>query len=374
MGLMIYGAGAYGGLAEKLIISSGGTVDAFADKRLAGGSKDNIAVISPDDIPDGYEGTVYIAVKNHYSEIKDYLKEKKCKDIRSISSLFDRDVSDIPENLSEREKDAWFQRRTFEINEKLSEKEGIKFKHIEAVVTERCTLRCRDCSSLMPYYTEPKDADLSLLMKAINNLLSVVSYIGEVRILGGEPFLNQNIGAFIHDLAALENIGIISVYTNGMVLPEETTWDMLKNHQIPVHVSDYGIGEKTRNRFIEKANEMGLEISVRKYDSWYDMGKLIPNGYTDAEINEMFASCIPGSCPTLLNGKLYQCPRAAHADNLGKLKSNDREYVNLLGAIDEPDKNILECIAERKRAISICRFCLGTNDSIVDSAIQMKGV
>ncbi len=372
MGVMIYGAGAYGGLAEKLVSADRVRVTNFVDRKLAGGSKNGIGIISPESIPDEYDGTIYIAVKNSYVEIRDLLKKKKCKDVRSICELLDRNESDLPDNLDARERDAWFQRKTFQIAVKLADIEGIKFNHIEAVVTERCTLNCRDCSSLMPYYKESKDVDLSELALSIRNLLSVVSYIGEIRILGGEPFLNRNLSDFICEIAGYENVGLLSVYTNGMVLPDEKTWDVFRQYEIPIHISDYGIGGEARERFVKKANETGLRTYIRKYDNWYKMGDLIPNGYSYEKTYEMFRSCVPASCPTILHGKLYQCPRAAHADNTGILKCQDDEFVDLSCNIDVTKSKIIEQIAERRKCISTCSFCLGTNDQVVEAAIQKE--
>lgn len=369
MNTIIYGAGAYGGLTKKILASQGVKVAAFADKKLAGEMKEHTPVISPENIPDNSNEIIYIAVKNNYGEIRNCLKNKGCINIQDISNLLDIDESALPDNLTEREKDAWAQRKTYDIAVKMADISGIKFNHVEAVVTQRCTLRCRDCSSLMPLYKNPSDVDLEKMYEWIISLMKQTAYVGELRILGGEPFLHKGINMLIDKVSSIKNIGILSVYTNGMVFPSTDIWDALQKHNVHIHISDYGYGNNARVKFLSECKNRHINHFVRRYDSWYHMGPLVDNGYDAKKLKDMFSVCISASCPTILNGKLYQCPRAAHAEGIGKIFCKDSEKVDLAVLYD---KEILKRITERKSCISTCRYCLGTNDGVVEAAIQDK--
>ena len=39
------------------------------------------------------------------------------------------------------------------------------------MITTKCSLKCRNCSNLMQYYTKPQDTELNQLFKSIDNLM-----------------------------------------------------------------------------------------------------------------------------------------------------------------------------------------------------------
>ena len=41
----------------------------------------------------------------------------------------------------------------------------------------------------MQYYAKPVDEDFEVLKKSLNNFLSSVDFVGEIRLIGGEPLL-----------------------------------------------------------------------------------------------------------------------------------------------------------------------------------------
>ncbi len=367
MDTIIYGAGTYGTLTLKLLKKRGTLVSCFADRKRSGRMLEGMEVITPEEIPEGFEGEVYIAAKNYYSEMYDFLLGRECKNIKSFLEFEGDDVKGI--DLTNAEMDAWQMRKSFFIIIKMYSMQGLKINHVEAVVTERCTLRCKDCSSLMPYYKEPKDTDLNKLEKLIFRLLDSIEYLGEVRILGGEPFLNGKLAAFIRSLSQSPKIGLISIYTNGTVVPQEDILNAIKECGVQLHISDYGIGKEARDRFIEKCREKGIYTAVRFYDSWRQFGALVPSNMSDQAVRQIFLNCATASCLTILNGRLYQCPRAAHADAIGIITSEDDETVYLNREL--PDIETLKRLLERREPVRACYYCFGSNGKEIPAAVQV---
>ena len=62
-------------------------------------------------------------------------------------------------------------------------KEKLFLNSIDLVLTEKCSLKCKDCSNLMQYYAKPIDEDFDLLMKSIEKLFGTVGHIREIRII-----------------------------------------------------------------------------------------------------------------------------------------------------------------------------------------------
>ena len=46
--------------------------------------------------------------------------------------------------------------------------ERLTVQSVDLIVTERCSMRCRDCSNLMQYYERPENADLNEMLATID--------------------------------------------------------------------------------------------------------------------------------------------------------------------------------------------------------------
>ena len=43
------------------------------------------------------------------------------------------------------------------------------------MITEKCSMKCKDCSNLMQYYENPINSDLNLLLKSIDKVMNSVT-------------------------------------------------------------------------------------------------------------------------------------------------------------------------------------------------------
>ena len=64
--------------------------------------------------------------------------------------------------------------------------------HLDLVITEICTRRCRDCSNLMQYYQKPEHISSDAVISDLEKLLNCLR-VQELKILGGEPFANPEV-------------------------------------------------------------------------------------------------------------------------------------------------------------------------------------
>ena len=77
-----------------------------------------------------------------------------------------------------------------------------------------------------------------------DRFLGAVDYIVEVRVLGGEPFCNNEIYKVIEHLYQHPKIGQTVVYTNGTIVPSKQVLDDLNKGMAIVRISDYGINKE----------------------------------------------------------------------------------------------------------------------------------
>ncbi|MDR0911157.1 MAG: radical SAM protein [Methanobrevibacter sp.] len=197
----------------------------------------------------------------------------------------------------------------------------------EFVVTEKCNLNCERCSNLMDLYNDPQHYDINKITEDLFNFLDLVYHVVELRIIGGEPFLNRNLSFLIESLFsnkdALNKIEYISFITNGTVIPDKKTISLLKKYKnkIMVAVTNYGeISEK----IIKKLEDNNITYTFSSSDDeWLDIGDLKKRNRDTDELKKLFDDCGGREgCNTLLNGKFYVCPLEAHGINISIIPKN----------------------------------------------------
>ncbi len=72
-----------------------------------------------------------------------------------------------------------------------SELQLLRVKSLDVVLTERCSLKCVDCSNLMQYYEKPIGAEVEVLVQTLRNFLETVDHVSELRLIGGEPLVSK---------------------------------------------------------------------------------------------------------------------------------------------------------------------------------------
>ena len=54
--------------------------------------------------------------------------------------------------------------------EHLKAQEALVLKYIDVVITERCWMKCADCSNFMQYYEAPEHADFDVLAESVRRI------------------------------------------------------------------------------------------------------------------------------------------------------------------------------------------------------------
>lgn len=253
---------------------------------------------------------------------------------------------------------------------------SLSIKSVDAVVTEGCSLKCKDCSNLMQYYKKPKAADLQLLQDSTENILSNIDAVFEWRILGGEPFIYKNLHEYIDYLSNKSKIKSIIIYTNGTIVPSDLLIKSIKESKAIVDISNYG--ELSRN--IETLQRIFDEHRIPyalKEPEWTDSGRITKKQNLDEELLEQrFFNCCTRDVLTLLHGYMYRCPFSANLMNLSKdyIDELDRIYVG-----DKKDISIrekLNKLYKSKKYLSACDNCNGRDFStpFVETAVQTRKV
>lgn len=247
------------------------------------------------------------------------------------------------------------------------------YEYLEIPITTRCSLKCEGCSNLIPCYNKRSDYDINILVKSIKSFLECINNIVYIRILGGEPFLSNNLYRVMNVLLKSDKIQRIEVVTNGTIIPsDKKVINTLRNNRIVVCISQYSIVDY--NKLVKFLDENNINYRIDKMSYWMNYGKAYKRNKTKKELIKQYTRC-HSVCKSLINGQLHLCPRSSHGTDLGIIKDNENDYLDLLNnnisILDK--KNKLNKLLKKKYIVA-CDYCdYGTKEcKKIPVAKQMK--
>lgn len=370
--IIIYGASVYGELALRGLECLGLKPYCFIDRARCGGDYLGYSVLSPNEVVKYKEDCILIASADFYYEIFNFLEGNDCEYIYDISHLLMQNIEmDI---LSNRAKEMYDAKENYFLATAATE---LTIVHLGFCVSERCSLRCRDCSFLMQYYQNPQNIDLEYYKPALDRFIDAIDIISEFRIYGGEPFMNPDMYKLIEWYGECEKIKNLSIYTNGTIVPPAKTIECLKHPKVRVHISDYGHNMDKVKYLVEVLEKEKIPYFIRRYDIWQQAGNLRKRQYDEGKMQEIFERCFATNCYSFLKGKFYACPRAAHAENLGAMPETVADRVDFTDetlSIEELREQLIDLMHHRKW-IEACRYCDGLDNHVaggVQPAVQIS--
>ncbi len=163
----------------------------------------------------------------------------------------------------------------------------------------------------------------------------------------------------------IENSKIIKIgiYTNATIFPKELKLNYFKHKKIIMHLSDYGDLSLRLQDWIEFCEKNQISYRINRMEKWHDCGKLERRNYTYDKCKEIYATCECNNLFTLFHGRLYNCPYAANAINLGVLTQEEAEKDYLVFDREEIEYTIEEIrqFLFRRKILNSCYFCSGRN-------------
>ena len=270
--VFIFGAGTIGRHTDLALKKKGINAVCFidSDPRKQGKKIQNKSTISPDVLKkfDTESSHIFIAC-NYIGSIIPFLKKHSFKNFYKVTEILKN--IDIYKLYDEIDMQMLFTKllplkleRNLAFYNEMCNKDTyitnnvLKLKSIDVQITEKCSLKCKDCSNLMQYYKKPIDADFEILTKSIDKILNAVDFVDELRVLGGDPFMNKELNKIINELVKYSNIGRIVVYTNARFIPKNQNLDYLKQPRVILDITDYGIASAAAGKFVEFAKKEGI--------------------------------------------------------------------------------------------------------------------
>jgi len=364
--LILYGAGVNGLIASVLLKKMGVEFICFADsdEKKWGTKYMDKPVISPQELKEKYTDVAVMVTPYTLRPVYKMLREMGYTILFDCLHLFlEFDTEDVEPLLpKERYLPGQFIIAINSYMRKLTEFHLFGFggyKALTIFLTEKCTLRCKDCLNFIPFYKSPKDCDFEILSKTLDRLLRIDRY-AHVTIEGGEIFLYNHLPEIINKLISSENINFIYPITNGTILPDMSVLNNFKNEKVVVRISDYGDKSIKMEELSSLFKKEKVTFNITK-QQWYrlDFNKF---NRSDNENQIIFNNCCKSEGPIyVFHGKLYRCAFAAHLERLGIIAISNEDSVDLSAELfddAELNKKINE-LYTRDKFIKACCYCRG---------------
>ena len=248
-------------------------------------------------------------------------------------------------------------------------------RSVDIIITERCSLRCQDCSNLMRYYKSPKDCDTKELYKNIDRFLDIVDEVNEFRVLGGEPFMNKDAHLIIKKLIEEPKVKKIVIYTNGTIPLRGDQIKSLKSEKVLFIITDYGKLSRNLNTLTKQLSENNIAFYVQKAGGWTDCSKIKKHSRNIKKQEEIFRNCCAKNTVTLSNNYLFRCPFSANAYRLRAVPDYKNDYVDIFNtSIDINEMKVkIKGFLLNKKFLKTCDWCNGRSfgDQRITPAIQL---
>jgi organic radical activating enzyme len=380
--IIIYGAGMCGALAYHALKQYGLRFLAYSDSNETkhGQVYYEHIILSPANVRDKYPDALILVASGFYIKIHQALVKLgySNEQIFPCFLIFDGiDFDDFKSPWSEE----YIGRSIRRLSIKSLKQMGVSMDgHIEKVglsPTDRCTLKCRDCSVHTPYVMNPKDYDLEKMILSVKNIVEAGFYIDDVVINSGEPFLYKPLATLVNNLIKLPNVERIYVVTNATLLPSTDLLGALSNDRVIVRMSNYGELSTKYFELLSLLKDNNINFEETRHAVWWKHVDWKTSDETPEQLQERFNNCTCSSQRGVVNigeGKAYLCLPASFLDIRGWVDIPANECVDLLDA-SVPIKPRLNALLNRKEYNTACQNCLfrGLFDSLdrVPVALQL---
>jgi len=379
-GVIVFGTGNVGLIALNSLKNQNIDVICLSDNNISrwGDVINGCKIIPPEELKSTENKTPILIANNlNFTYIRRQLRDLGLTNVYDCDFIFSKLDVDIKEcNLTwteanlKKEIDLYM----YSLSAWKEKETSLKVKNIDLVLTEKCSLKCKDCSNLMQFYAKPVDEDYDLLIPSINNFMNTVDYVHEIRLIGGEPLLYKKIDHVINHLLSLKNFGKIIINTNGTIVLKGDKMKVFQNDKIFFDISNYGKLSRNLDKLLQELTRLNIAHNYRTQTSWQDAGRIVKTNRTDEENKEIFGNCCQNQGLSILHGKLYLCPFSANAINLKGIPYAKKDIVDL--NIDDK-KELKRQISElyfNAEFLEACRACKGRHSNVdtVPVAVQTK--
>lgn len=177
--------------------------------------------------------------------------------------------------------------------------------YLEFHVTDHCNLNCKYCTHYSPLVTQPIYTEYEHFVKDLRQLKKHIIDIGVIRILGGEPLLNPELGRFIELVREVYPASIITVVTNGLLIDRmpPSLMEIMRKNMAFFHISFYPPLKDKVQEVQKFLYEQKIPYTITPMITEFNKTQTL----TLQSDEDFFYSCFQASCTCLHGGKVAPC-------------------------------------------------------------------
>ena len=294
--IIIYGAAMYGEIILNALQNNGLKCEFFCDRVQAGGIFCGIDVISPKELLSYKEEQILICATKGFSGIYKFLEDNNFDYIFEISEILQYvHVDKLSPYCRQLSMSELREKYLYYLNEKHEDTDTLDLSFVALSVTERCSLKCKHCSVLAPYYSHPIDEPLDDIITYFSRFLDCIDSIAELQIGGGEPFMHKELDKILSWCLQQEKIKEISIFTNSTIIPSEKILTLFQNHKIKLLLDDYGKLSRNFDTLVSICEKKDIRYLKQKFLHWDDLGTFDTEETDETILKNRFRFCSFGN-------------------------------------------------------------------------------
>ena len=364
--VIIQGAGVVGEVVLDFCNKQGIPIECFSDysKKASKSQFCDLEVIYTPELRKNYEDANIIITSATIKDSVDLLNDLGFENWYSSGTLL-KDV-----DISQSQVDVELNYKKFAVencilcHDGYANSDELFVRSIDLIITERCSLKCVDCSNLMQYYQAPQNCDKDMLLRSIDAFCATIDKVMDFRVIGGDVFMNKEWPIIVERLVDEPKAKRVVLYTNGTIVPREKDLPSLKHHKVLIIITNYDELSRNLTQLVDVCKREKIAYRVLNVDEWLDCAEITPHNRTDEENTQIYKDCCAKNMVTLSDGKLFRCPYAANANRLSAIPDYETDYVDLFQepldgrSISETKAKVRDYIWH-KDFLKACDFCSG---------------
>lgn len=224
---------------------------------------------------------------------------------------------------------------------------------VEMHIIDSCNLNCRGCTHFSPIFSDELP-DLRLRLKDVEILKRKVSHIVEFYILGGEPFLNPEIGDYAKEIRKLLPYTSIYIVTNGILIPKvsDEILRCIEENNICISISEYRPTQDLIERICSRLDKFGIFYEIRdaKFKEKFNLPLTLNKQSKYPQL------CISNGCITIWNGKIARCPTLMYIEKFNEYFDVSLPNGGIMKLNECPSGNeLLKLLCQE---VPLCKHCV----------------
>ena len=225
--------------------------------------------------------------------------------------------------------------------------------HIEIHAVDYCNLNCSGCTHFSPAY-DRKMPNITYRLDGIKKIRDLTANVLSFYILGGEPFLCQQLEQYINTARTCFPNSDIRLVTNGLLITtvNQSILDVIREKRIIVDISEYEPVRSKIHTITEILSSNLIDYSIRTIDKKQRFTKPL----STTTKSKYKKTCISDGCVSIKDDMISRCPTLMYVNVLNEKyhTSFPLDGIYKIRDFDSP----IELNQRMKERVPLCEYCV----------------